>query len=595
MKNWILIYSFFTLFAAEIHSQWTPLPNAGINNYLINCYFISADTGWIVGRGPALFKTIDGGNTWISQQTLTNEDLLSVYFLDGMLGWVTGYDGGIYKTSDGGLTWALKPSGTNYAIREIKFCDPLTGFAIVSNWVSPRYGAIIQTTNGGDSWFPKVIINDYAFLDLDFFDCQNGWAAGTNGLFYRTTNGGNTWLGPQFITDFWIHEIDFPNVNIGYAIGGGYQNDIILKTNNGGQTWSVIRKSYSNPQLLGASFLSSELGWVVGMGGTILMTTNGGVNWIRQETNVPSLFHDVFMVDSTGYAVGELGKIYKYDSNYQYPLTVTRPNGGEIFYSGTHESINWIWSDTSNVTIEYSYGTGWNTIVTNYPNTGEFLWTVPNVNTNQALVKISKADDSGIYDMSNYPFSIRPFIPVELVSFNADVWSGNVTLSWSTASEVNNFGFEVQRSIDNTDFLTIGFVNGYGTTTELNDYTYTDQNVTPGKYYYRLKQVDFDGTFEYSNIVEAEVVGPVDFSLNQNYPNPFNPSTVISFSIPVSDYVTIKIYDMLGNEVGVIVNEELPAGTHTAEFEIEGISSGTYFYRIQAGSYSDTKKMIFLK
>lgn len=595
MKNLFYICTLLVVCSQAGFTQWVPLPTVGINNYLTDTHFISADTGWVVGRGPAILKTTDGGSNWINQFTSTNEDILSVSFIDAMTGWVGGYGGSIYKTTDGGTTWVQKSSGYIHPVSQVKFSDSLRGSAVIGKWDGFRYGAIVQTTNGGENWISKVFIDEYAFIDLDFYDSENGWAVGTNGVLFRTTNGGNSWIGPQFISDHWLHDVHFPDKFTGYAVGGTSYNDIILKTTNSGISWTVMRQSFSNRLLAGTFFVNTETGWAVGLDGTILMTTNGGVTWIRQETNVPSLFHDVFMVDSTGYAVGELGKIYKYDTNYQYPLTVTRPNGNETFYSGTQESINWVWSDTSNVTIEYSYGTGWNTIVTNYPNTGEYIWTVPNVNTNQALVKISKADDSGVYDMSNYPFRIRPFIPVELVSFNADVWPGSVALSWSTASEVNNFGFEIQRSIDNTDFFAIGFVNGYGTTTELNHYTYTDQNLVPGKYYYRLKQVDFDGTFEYSNIVEADVVGAVDFSLNQNYPNPFNPSTVISFSIPVSEYVTIKIYDMLGNEVGVIVNEELPAGTHKAEFVTEGLSSGTYFYRMQAGSYSDTKKMIFLK
>lgn len=603
MKILILSCVLLASFSIENPAQWIPLNTGGINNYLTDTHFISSDTGWVVGRGPAILKTTDGGNTWINQTTSTNEDILSVYFLDGMNGWIGGYDGSIYKTTDGGNSWIQNFSGYLNAISQIKFTDQLIGNAVVGKWEGYRFGAIVHTTNGGENWLTKIFVDDFAFIDLDFYDADHGWAVGTNGLLCRTTNGGNSWFGPQFISDHWLHDVHFPDKYNGYVVGGTSYNDIILKTTDSGLSWNVVRQSFSNRLLAGTYFVDINKGWAVGLDGTILMTVNGGINWFRQETYVPSLFHDVFMIDTTGYAVGELGKIYKYDSNYQFPLTLIRPNGGETFYTGTQETINWIWSDTSNVTIEYSYGFGWSPIVSDYPNTGEFVWNVPNVNTNQALVKINKADDTGVYVISAYPFSIRPYIPVELVSFNAGVSNNNVILNWSTASETNNMGFEIQRSTDNTDFFTIGFVNGNGTTTEPKEYSYTDNNITPGKLFYRLKQVDFDGTFEYSNVVEVEYVGPTEYALNQNYPNPFNPSTIISYSIPGSEFVTIKIYDMLGNEVAVLVNEERPAGTHKIEFNSTALSSGTYFYRIQAGdpstgsgrSFVETRKMILLK
>ena len=598
MKSFFFTCVLLVTYSQFSFAQWVPLPTGGINNYLTDTHFISPDTGWVVGKGPAILKTTDGGNTWISQSTSTYEDILSVHFLDGLNGWVGGYSGSIFKTTDGGSTWSQKFSGFMRPVSQIKFIDNQIGNAVIGNWDGMfRYGVLIHTMDGGENWITKKFVENFAFIDLDFFDRDYGWAVGTNGVLCRTTDGGTTWSNPVFISDFWLHDLHFPDKDTGYAVGGSSSGDIILKTTNSGNSWTIVRQTYQNPLLAGVYFIDTQTGWAVGLGGTILMTINGGSSWIRQLTNITSLFHDVFMIDSVGYAVGELGKIYKYNPNYQYPLTVIKPNGGEIFYTGTQEKIYWIWSDTvSNVTIEYSYGTGWNLIAANHPNSGEFNWLVPSVNTNQAIIKISKSDDQGIYDISDFPFSIRPYIPVELVSFNAIVSTNNISLTWSTATEVNNLGFEVQRSVDNSEFLTIGFVNGYGTTTEPNNYSYIDYNVVPGKYYYRLKQIDLDGTFEYSHIVvEVEFVGPGKFELNQNYPNPFNPSTVITYSVPGAEFVTLKVYDILGNEIAVLVDGERDAGTHNVEFNSSGLSSGTYFYRIQAGSFTDTRKMILLK
>lgn len=595
MKNFFIICLLLFTCSLITLAQWVPLPTGGINNYFTDTHFISTDTGWVVGKGPAILKTTDGGSTWINQFASADEDMLSVHFLDRLNGWVGGYSGSIYKTTDGGNTWSQNSSGFMQPVNQIKFINNQIGNAVIGKSVGSRYGVIIHSLDGGETWITKKFVENYAFLDLDFFDSDNGWAVGTNGLLCKTTNGGATWSDPVFISYFWLHDVHFPDKYTGYVVGGSLSADIILKSTDSGTSWMIVRQSNENPLLTGVFFNDIQTGWAVGLGGTILMTRNGGDSWIRQETNVTSLFHDVFMVDSVGYAVGELGKIYKYDPNYQYPLTVISPNGGETWYTGSQKIISWIWSDSSNVTIEYSYGTGWNLITADHPNNGEFIWTIPNVNTNQALIKISKADDSGIYDMSNYPFSIRPYIPVELVSFSAASSANSITLSWLTATEINNFGFEVQRSVDNSEFFTIGFVNGYGTTTNPNSYSYVDDKVVPAKYFYRLKQVDFDGTFEYSDIVEVDFVGPTEYALNQNYPNPFNPSTVITYSIPGTEFVTLKVYDVLGNEIAVLVEGEREAGTHNVEFSSSGLSSGTYFYRIQVGSFVESKKMIILK
>ena len=211
------------------------------------------------------------------------------------------------------------------------------------------------------------------------------------------------------------------------------------------------------------------------------------------------------------------------------------------------------------------------------------------------LVGLQDAATEAQFKWDNY------VVPVELSSFTANIINGNVILNWVTATEINNQGFEVQRSSSNSEFTTIGFVIGKGTTTERQEYSYVDRNVTTGKYFYRLKQIDFDGTFEYlptgqAGSIEIEVdAAPVSFSLEQNYPNPFNPSTTIRFGLPEKEFVSLKIYDVMGNEVAILMNEEKPAGSHSVEFDASGLASGTYFYKLQAGSNITTRKMILLK
>jgi hypothetical protein len=176
-----------------------------------------------------------------------------------------------------------------------------------------------------------------------------------------------------------------------------------------------------------------------------------------------------------------------------------------------------------------------------------------------------------------------PQTPVELISFNSSIVDNNVILTWSTASEINNRGFEIERSFagsisfeSNTDWEVLGFVNGMGTKTSTSIYSFKDESLIPGRYLYRLKQTDFDGTSSFSNETEVIISAPEKFILYQNYPNPFNPVTKIKYSISSNinsekTNVILKVFDVLGNEIATLVNEEKPAGNYEVEF---GSSSG---------------------
>jgi hypothetical protein len=191
-------------------------------------------------------------------------------------------------------------------------------------------------------------------------------------------------------------------------------------------------------------------------------------------------------------------------------------------------------------------------------------------------------------------------INVELVSFNASVVNSDITLNWATATETNNYGFEIQRkkykdADINTGWNAIGFVEGSGTTTNTSTYSFVDADVITDRYSYRLKQIDFDGSFEYSPVIEVEVSSPEEFTLEQNYPNPFNPATTISFSIPSGAVTSLKVYDIIGNEVATLVDEEKHAGVYEINFNASALSSGVYFYQLTAGGFIQTQKMVLLK
>ena len=187
--------------------------------------------------------------------------------------------------------------------------------------------------------------------------------------------------------------------------------------------------------------------------------------------------------------------------------------------------------------------------------------------------------------------------PVELSSFTAEVNGNNVGLNWRTATEKNNSGFEIFRSIKyDNNWNQIGFVEGHGTTTDENNYSFTDKNLKAGSYSYKLVQVDFDGTQNESKIINVEVSSqPKEYSLSQNYPNPFNPSTTIEYSIPEGGNVKLVVYNSLGEEVAVLENNFEEAGSYKINFDASKLSSGIYYYRLNSGEFSSIKKMIILK
>lgn len=186
-------------------------------------------------------------------------------------------------------------------------------------------------------------------------------------------------------------------------------------------------------------------------------------------------------------------------------------------------------------------------------------------------------------------------IPVELVSFNASVNGNAVTLNWKTATELNNSGFAVQKKSGNSDWQEIGFISGAGTSTETHNYSFTDLTSEKGLFSYRLKQVDFDGSFKYSDEILVDLTTPEKFNLNQNYPNPFNPSTNISFSIPTSGNVSLVIFNELGQKIDELLNKDLDAGNYNLVWDASKYSSGNYFCELKMDNYRSVNKMTLVK
>jgi hypothetical protein len=291
--------------------------------------------------------------------------------------------------------------------------------------------------------------------------------------------------------------------------------------------------------------------------------------------------------------------------NYS-PATITRPMNNKIWIN-----IDLPFNNSNNGTV-VADSNNWTNIATihfdivNAQRPASFWWM-----TNSTFWGVYDDDNISLWNIGHFEDLADFIIPVELCSFTAALLNNNsVQLKWITATSLNNYGFEIERASSMTTPLQrwekIGFVEGIGTCTSAHEFGYTDitEHNSP-IIKYRLKVIDMDGSYTYSDVVEVETV-PIKFELAQNYPNPFNPSTRISWQSPVSSHQTLKVYDVLGNEVVTLIDEFKPAGSYEVEFNTNsaagGLASGVYIYRLQttpsAGSgqaYTETKKMVLLR
>ncbi|HEY6907430.1 MAG TPA: YCF48-related protein, partial [Ignavibacteriaceae bacterium] len=443
--------------------------------------------------------------------------------------------------------WQPKESGSvSWTLYSVSYGDSENA------WVSSYNGEILHSSDGGETWNQQNSGISTPLHSIFFNNSDTGWTAGNNGIILKTTNSGNNWFQLNTGTTDWLRSIYFINKNTGWAAGSP---STLINTTDGGASWESLSPAgyYSFNAVY---FLDEYKGWLVdgssGSDGNILKTIDGGLNW-QIQLNVPATsLMDVYFINAdTGWVVGSRGQIWN------------STNGGD----------EWILQDDD-------IYNGINSIAHSEDND---IW-------------VGGSNEMILFLMRN--------IPVEINTFKAIIINNFVNLEWSTSTEMNNRGFKLLKKkygINNyePEWTEIAFIPGHGTTTEPQHYSFADNAVEPGKYQYKLKQIDYDGTFEYSQIVEVEIPLVDKFSLEQNYPNPFNPSTKIKYSIPEASFVTLKLFGVLGNEIATLVNEEQHAGIHEVEFNAIKNSwfpaSGVYLYQLRAGDFISTKKMILLK
>jgi len=525
-----------------------------------------------------IFRTTNAGDNWDQISTgFSSTSFYSVFSVDTNITYVGGDDGSIIKTTDGGDTWnsiSHLPSNS-YSVNAFAFSSTNVGYACSS------YGDICKTTNGGNSWVTLYTDPLYGFSYLSISSLGNGFAVGTNGLIVKSTDL-ITWnnLLTSIVEDD-LNDLHFTDENTGFICSNGGK---ILKTTNSGNSWTIKYNNFSAFLVGSVCFPTPQTGYsVAGNGSIVIKTTNNGETWNPISTGKNGSISQIFFSDtSTGYMCGFVsgftGGIFKTTNggNSWQQLTIPTSDyvGGIIFIS---DQIGFA-ASTSNI---FKTTDGGNTWVSVYAGAGQWgPMSFPTSNIGYATGVqgyILKTTDGG----NTWSRSANPVISLVTSMQFVDANTGYLCASFGVIRKTTDGGST--------------WINQYSSTSNnLKSIFFTNLNTgyAVGWDGTILKTIDGGGT---SSLSEKGNNFPSGFQLSQNYPNPFNPSTTIKYEIPEMSFVTLKIYDILGNQIATLVNEEKPAGSYEVNFDASGISSGIYFYKINSGNYSEVKKMVFIK
>jgi len=562
MKKRLNILFLFLVLVPFIHSQdgidiWTTSTTSIGRIYAMMIDENNPSTLYAGGLDQGIWKTTNSGTNWNQiNNGLTNTQVQAMALCKNSsqvlyVGTAPGANDGVYKSTDGGGSWTrvvngiAEPAGTlGVQALLVHPTNPNIAYCTIFNAAANATNGIYKTTDGGANWFPIIngigAIKNFLALAMSPADPNTIYAGSSfdpttstgPSAIYKSTDAGANWV---------LSSTGLPTAT----------TDI--------NPIRTIQVSSANPNVVIATLFMNTVN------GGFYLSTNAGANWTKKQTGLPV------------------------DIGQNMRSSAIRPLFDNQFFVGMDgaDSLG-VWATTNGGNNWFSFNNG--TMLNTYVIRGLVFSSAGN-HTLYAGRASTTANLGGVYD---YTFS---FVPVELVSFSAEVFSSDVTLSWITASELNNYGFQVERrNAESNEWNNIGFVNGNGSSTEIQYYSFSDNSVSVGKYFYRLKQLDFSGSFEYSNEVEVTILEVLnDFTLNQNYPNPFNPSTRISFIIPQSGYTTLKVFDVLGNEVATIIESDLSQGSYELLFDASGLSSGIYFYSLNSGEFTKTMKMILSK
>ena len=548
--------------------SWNKIYTVNVN-YLSSIFFLDSLYGWTVGGSGVIFNTIDGGKNW-NRSTIVDSpyfdiNLSSVYFSDLNNGFVIGEDWDaifeahamIFKTTDGGKNWTSPNYDQSLSeLNSLSFVNGKFGWIVGGN-------SILYTNNGGNDWINQESkIPPYSLgrlLSLDIVNEKIVWVVGFGGNTLITTDGGENWN--QKFMDRNMEDVCFIDEYHGWIVGNG----TILNTLDGGNNWNEQTAPWNLGQLTSVSFLDENTGWCVGWYEPILKTTDGGQNW---KANTPEYYYlrdSYFLNKDYGWVAGTIWMDDSLQHSHMYGHILRTTNGGESWEDYRTEEGHYLFSIYFiNAKIGWAVGTSYNN------GSGVVLKTTDG--------GISWATKSFLQSSAHSVFFINKDIGWITEDIGKILISVDGGESWSEQFSTYRAG----------GLYAIQFVD------EKTGWAVGDYNTI-------LKTSNGGVIFVE---VDNNSLTPSEFLLYQNYPNPFNPSTKISWQSPLGSWQTLRVYDVLGNEIATLVDEYMPAGKYEVEFQSSignrQLASGVYFYQLQvyptsSGAFVETKKMILLR
>ena len=576
-------------FSSNNGSNWTSV-NTGLMDNAISALAVSG-TNLFAGTGDGVFLSTNNGTSW----TAINNGLICPYVLSLAVlntNLFAGTQNGVFLSTNNGLNWRDVSNGMTSRIVSLE--------AIGTSVFAGMCGGVYRLDNNETSW-TRLNLQLPIFRSVSCFaNIGSNLFAGTTMAFgsgpgvFLSTDNGTTWS----LVNNGLADIDILDLAVsGTNIFAGTESGVFLSTNNG-ESWA--KKGLADSRVSALAVLGTNI-FAGTSGGGVFISSNNGDSWSAFNEGLPKnqygnidiasfalIGTNIFAGIGTYPFYGDGGVALSTNNGISWTVVnngLTNININSLAVSGTNP---FAWTDDG-VFLSTNNGSNWFNVNQNLP---QYM---PTYDVFNCLV----VNGSNLFAGTEIGVWKRPLsemiIPVELTSFTATANGKEVTLNWSTATELNNQGFEVQRKFGSNNFVTVGSVKGNGTTTSPNQYSYVDKLIDAGKYFYRLKQIDYGGTFEYSNEIEVEVRVLDKFTLEQNYPNPFNPTTTIGYVLQEKSNAKLTLLNTLGEEIAVLVNEEQDKGFHKVEFNAVNLPSGVYFYRIHAGNYIETKKMLLLR